>query len=92
MVDLFTLRLDGMYVRYASKHCNLLEEADIAEIKSNQSSSHTSVLEFKEESKQVDAVIASLVVALDPGEPNPNEILNFKSNIEPNSNLEILQS
>ena len=63
---------DMMYP--APKHCNMLEEADTVKIKCNQSSSPTTVLEFKEESKQVDAVIASLIVALDSGESDPNKI------------------
>ena len=61
------------------KHPSRLEEADIAAIKRNWSSSPTTVYEFVDKLKQVDAVIASLLVSLDPVEPNINEILNFKS-------------
>ena len=61
------------------KHQGMLMEADIAEIKGDRSSSPTTVLEFEDESKQVDAMIPLFVVALDPGEPNPDEVLNFKS-------------
>ena len=55
----------------ALKHRDLLEEADIAEMKCDWSSSPTNILESVEESKQVDAVIISSVLALNPGAPNP---------------------
>ena len=65
------------------KHHGMVEEADIVKIKHDCSSSPTTVLEVEEESKQMDDMIVSIVVALDPGEPNPDEILNFKYDHDP---------